>query len=692
MTSTSTGKKKSGTAVFRPRARIMKLIGSELIGDEVVAVTELVKNAHDADAKTVSISFEEATYDDGEIIVLDDGEGMDLDDLLQKWMEPASAWKAGKNVRRTRLGRRMLGAKGVGRFATDKLGSHLELISRKRGSREEIRAEFDWDLYSGDDRLLSEIRNRWEVRKATTIKSHGTFLRISGLRTNWTERLFRRVSTRLTRLVSPLEGLGDFAVNMVSDEFPEYSDCLHPEFLNKAPYHIDARLVDGLTVETRLGTEKPASHRWNGDGELTCGPVRVRLYAFDLETEAMARLGPRMEARSWIRQWAGVSIYRDGFRVWPYGEPDDDWLRLDQRRVNNPTVRLSNNQVIGFVEISTDGNPDLVDKTNREGIVHGRALDDLRRLMSFVFQILEAERQRIRRPVVRRRGSPSSTDPDGGDPIAVSLEKLAGASTGGLKSELLTLASKTRERSRTEASNRDRLLQGYTELAALGQAAAGMQETVEPLVEGLAESLKILRRELKGSAAGKSMVLSGLKSNLDQLADRLAILSPIASGGTSRRRRSIDVPAELQVFHKAVTPVLRRQGVRMEVETPEQGVVRASMQPQTLMRVLHVLLSNALEWRARKDPRIRLRCESAEDHCEILFSDNGPGIATNMVDRVFDPLFSGRENGQGMGLCIARNIVETHGGTIEVLSDRRRKGANLLVRLPAKRSRATIRQ
>lgn len=76
----------------------------------------------------------------------------------------------------------------------------------------------------------------------------------------------------------------------------------------------------------------PNAQRWNGQGELECGPVRIRLYAFDQDGEAIAQIGPRMEVRAWLREWTGVSIYRDGFRVWPYGEPNDDWLRLDQRR------------------------------------------------------------------------------------------------------------------------------------------------------------------------------------------------------------------------------------------------------------------------------------------------------------------------------------------------------------------------
>src|SRR5262245_64973633 len=156
----------------------------------------------------------------------------------------------------------------------------------------------------------------------------------------------------------------------------------------------------GRTITLRLNEGTPVEHPWNGAGDLQCGPVRVRLFAFDLETEALAKIGPRMEVRAWLREWSGISVYRDGFRVWPYGEPHDDWLRLDQRRVNNPVVRFSNNQIVGFVEISRDGNPDLVDQTNREGLIHNRAYEDLRRLLYFVLQIVEAERQKIRHPSV----------------------------------------------------------------------------------------------------------------------------------------------------------------------------------------------------------------------------------------------------------------------------------------------------
>jgi hypothetical protein len=91
-----------------------------------------------------------------------------------------------------------------------------------------------------------------------------------------------------------------------------------------------------------------------------------------------------------------VSVYRDGFRVLPYGQEGNDWLSLDSRRVNNPTMRLSNNQVVGYVLISRDANPQLRDQTNREGLISNQALVDLRDELRKIITLLEVERYGVR--------------------------------------------------------------------------------------------------------------------------------------------------------------------------------------------------------------------------------------------------------------------------------------------------------
>jgi hypothetical protein len=390
---------------------LLKLIGAELISDDVVAVVELVKNAYDADASRVVISFRDVTAQGGTISITDDGTGMDLDTVLGVWMEPGATSKTDAR-RTTSRRRRVLGEKGVGRFAADKLGSHLELVSRRGGTATEIRATFDFDQFDSATETLSAIRSRWELVPATTIERRGTVLTISGLRTAWTERMFRRLATRMARLCSPFRQLDDFAIRLESDEFPDYAGELSAGFLDHAPYSIEAAFDGANTVEVRLG-DALSLQPWVDPRPLTCGPMRARIFAFDLETDALARIGPRLEVRAWLREWAGVSVYRDGFRIWPYGEPHDDWLRLDQRRVNNPVVRLSNNQVVGFVEITRDRNPELRDQTNREGLLHNEAFSDLRRFLHFALEILEGARQAIRHPASGRDGRPGKTEAAG---------------------------------------------------------------------------------------------------------------------------------------------------------------------------------------------------------------------------------------------------------------------------------------
>src|SRR5262249_37799859 len=215
---------------------------------------------------------------------------------------------------------------------------------------------------------------------------------------------------------------------------------------------------------------------------LRCGPLRVKIFAFDLETEALAKIGPRTEVRAWLREWSGISVYRDGFRIWPYGEPHDDWLRLDQRRVNNPVVRLSNNQVVGFVAISRDGNPELRDQTNREGLINNRALEDLRRLMSFVLQALEAERQTLRHPRVKSPPGHGASRASSSSAIPVALERLA-AKVPKFSQEMRGMARKIQEQATRSDDRLRRLEEGYAELAALGQAATGASETIRPLLD-----------------------------------------------------------------------------------------------------------------------------------------------------------------------------------------------------------------
>ena len=473
------------------------MIGEELISDEVVALGELVKNSHDADAASVTVTFSGVTGPGGTLEVRDDGSGMDVATLLGKWMEPAASTKVGKGRQVTPKGRRVLGEKGVGRFAADKLARMLEIVSRGPRRADEVRALVDWDLYDNGSLLLSEVQNRWEVRPAREVDPHGTLLRMTGLRAVWSERMFRRLSIRLARLLSPFRPDDPFVIRIESDEFPHYAGELRGDFLDRAPYRVEAAFDGQQGIALSLNGRPAVGQRWNGQGDLTCGPVGVRLYVFDLDGEAVARVGPRMETRAWLREWTGVSIYRDGFRVWPYGEPHDDWLRLDQRRVNSPVEHLSNNQVIGFIDIGRDRNPELKDQTNREGLIHNQPFEDLRRLVYFVLQAVEAERQSIRHPARRATGG-VVVPAVAGASVADELERLATQAGGDVGRELRELRRRLDEQTRHEQARAAAGAGRVLGLAAIGQMAAGMLPLLPIATQRMQAELERLRVTLAG--------------------------------------------------------------------------------------------------------------------------------------------------------------------------------------------------
>lgn len=676
---------RQGTAAFEPRARLLKLIGAELISDDVLAVTELVKNAHDADATGVWIDFAGVRGPEGTITVRDDGDGMALEDLLNRWMQPAGTFKARQRYRRTRSGRRVLGEKGVGRFAADKLASRLELVSRARRSGQEIRAVFDWDAFDSRDASLADIKTSWEVRRPRELKGHGTILRLTGLRSTWTERMFRRLSARLARLRPPVDPAGSsFGIWINSDEFPDYSGQVSQDFLDRAPYRIEASFDGQDTIQVALNGSPAQSHPWNGDGALQCGPVRLRLFGFDLESQSLSRLGPPMTVRGWLREWSGISLYRDGFRVWPYGEPHDDWLRLDQRRVNNPTVRLSNNQVVGFVEIGRDSNPDLVDQTNREGLIHNGAYEDLRRIVHFVLQILEAERQNQRHPEAARRiptgkGSPAS--PTGS--AAGLLTQLSAQVAGAPRSRQLLKA--LMDALEQDQSRQLRLRRSYADLAALGQSALQLSSATRPMLEELRLACTALQQRVNGhDPEGRIGEMLGA---IDSLSTRLAPLHSM-DAASGYRSRHTDVGAELDVFQTAVQSILASRGTKLSIRVHADRALLVPMRPETLHRVLHILLTNSLDWLHRvRHPQVSIAVKDLDESCEILFSDNGPGVSTQLRHRVFEPEVSGREGGRGMGLTLARDILERHRGTIELVSEGRQGGATFKMTLVARRRR-----
>lgn len=217
---------------FRPKARLLRTLGEELISNESVAIIELVKNAYDADANKVLIQFsEEQSKGHGNLEIIDDGHGMSMSIVENAWMQPATNNKR-KQTHSNILKRRMLGEKGIGRFASARIAGELELVTREIGTENEIYALFDWSQFENEDTYLDEItvlaeqRRPEEIRMGGTIdklwtkreltdsteRNHGTILRMSKFKKTWTTDDFQELQRGLSRLISPFSQLENFKI------------------------------------------------------------------------------------------------------------------------------------------------------------------------------------------------------------------------------------------------------------------------------------------------------------------------------------------------------------------------------------------------------------------------------------------------------------------------------------------------
>ena len=720
---------------------MLRTLGEELISNEVVAVIELVKNAYDADATRVLIRFfGPLEPGKGRIEVIDNGHGMELKTVETVWMEPATSSKRDR-PRSEKFKRRHLGEKGIGRFASSRLAHELEVISRREAASKEVYAVFDWRQFEDDSKYLDEVLILWEERDPAEIKlggtiellwktekkvpsasklGHGTILRMAGLKQKWEAKQFEDLRRGLARLISPKATKEeDFEIELdLPPDFSEFSSKVEaPEILKHPHYLVRGTIgADGsykLRCEIRAdGIEREFKGRFRRikdskgrfevraieDGEtpkesedIACGPLEVELRVWDrddLGNVIQKTHSSVQDVRRDLDAVAGINIYRDGFRVLPYGEPLDDSFRLDRRRVQNPTLRLSNNQIFGTVGISADGNPNLRDQSNRQGMQENLAFEDFREVMWSVLSKLEEMRWVSKRP---QKGDGKSGKPVGGIFSGFDLKPLTDYIAKQLPQDKAAqeLVAKTEESIGGHLKEIQTVLARYQRLATLGQLIDHvLHEGRQPIASinneaelGLSDTARIeqVGREIVARLSGR---FTTIRKQGDILATAFRRMEPF--GGRKRGR-----PAQLyleEVIRDAFG-VFNAEIERLNIKTTmprTQTLVRVD--PAEMQEVIINLLQNSLYWleqvsESKREVAVKVE-RKAPEHVDILFSDSGPGVPPGNRETIFEPYFSTKPEGVGLGLSIVGEIVtDYYGGSLQLLDRGPLKGANFLLTL-----------
>ncbi len=407
---------------FRISSALKNIIGKELITDDFIAVFELVKNSFDAHAKKVVVIFENIYGDNPRLIIRDDGKGMDREDITKKWLFVAySAKKEGTENYRDKifLAKRIhAGAKGIGRFSCDKLGVNLTVYTRRRNSKIN-KLVVDWNIFEKDSKkefIDIPIKYSYVNRVPFENFRNGTILEITDLRETWDRQKLLRLKKSLEKLINPNQkndpkGFSIFLV--VKAELEKDSDRIKKNKLREVVNgKIENSIFEDLGVKTtQIKTQISSSGKHitttlSDRGALIYkvkekNPYKnilkdVTVHLFALNKPAKINFTKKMGMRS--VQYGSVFLYKNGFRIYPFGEEGEDSFGLDRRKIQGQARYLGTRDVIGRIEINGP-NPAFQETSSRDGgLIKNKAFDSLkdffyefsvRRLERFVVGVLK---------------------------------------------------------------------------------------------------------------------------------------------------------------------------------------------------------------------------------------------------------------------------------------------------------------
>ncbi|MCL0076986.1 ATP-binding protein [Dehalococcoidia bacterium] len=699
---------KKGENLFRPRARLLVLLGEQLITNEVIAVVELVKNAYDADADKVEVLLDNvAEPAKGQIVIEDNGAGMSLDTILNVWLEPATDFRKRQREGRKRTAkfRRLpLGEKGVGRFAAHKLGNLVEVATKEEGSSHEVVVGVDWQEFEKDE-YLDRIPVAWFTRDAEVFrgKAHGTRITIRDLRKEWTPRMIETLHVKLQALNSPFMDRTDFVVTIRAPEFAERLAKLPEvsEIVKKRVYSLEGGVDENGMLHFTYSFFNPAfpllkrevkdavtedakdPRKFAGKRRPHCGPFRVKFYAWDLDPATLGETIERVYYNNYVKPHTGIRIYRDGFRVWPYGEEDDDSFGLDLRRVNNPTVCLSRNQVIGIVETSAMANPELRDKTDREGIILNKEYEDFRELVIGCLSVLEAERRKDKDRVdaLRKR---EKKKPEDEVHRAIGAMKAKMEKKGHIdiyRKEVTRIESAYEQRVRE-------ILEPLYVSAGLGIAYTIPVHEIVRNIGDMEKLLDVVIEDLRKTGTG-----NGTVERLRQVLQTTDVVDDLVRGvGKLTHKGKAEVLTLASVARDALDiSKLRLAKDLIHVDIVEKGKVKVTAIRNMLITAVLNLLDNSSYWLLRRESgrKIIIRIDHAGDgKPRILVGDNGPGIKDDPVF-LMQPFFTRKPDGSGLGLYIVDRIMKAHEGETQFLFNGDEagllEGANIALVFPKER-------
>jgi signal transduction histidine kinase len=700
---------------FHADAAIIDRLGRELVARQETALTELIKNSYDADATEVIVAFD-GIGADRTLEIRDNGLGMTRQDVTDGFLRLASDLKVRSPVSPRYL-RRRAGRKGIGRFATQRLGTRLILSTCSSDAEQGIRLTVDWTQFVAGT-SLEQIALELEDAPSTP---SGTTIRIEGLRDEWTDAQVRRAWRDILALqqpfpVAPVENRPEidpgFSVRFVRHNVPfrdedvvtdlqtEILDHLHAEIELRVDSsgHALWRISKNKFGETRDWTPIHHEHRDDPDP-----PSYAHLRNAWMKAHYVVLLPELLPSlvytriRDVLAMQGGIRLYRNGFRVVPYGDPGNDWLQLDEIYAKRSLLApLANRNFFGIIEVRDPAGAIFEEHTSREGLIETAAFGELKGLASSVL-VTAATRLSEDRGRKGRAGAQHqrvSSEAAGFDEIraavAATQQAVEGISQDGQAAahaaDVVRLLDEKQEEfvaARAQLADETAALRF---LATLGMTLAEFSHETGMTFEACRLDFERVFDAVVTGNPGNTTLLAQAqraKAMLTRLDTLTSYLNALAGARAARAMHPISLSRALQDFERGMVAQAKSQGIGLEVTTPAYDpLFTRPMHEAEIASVLLNFYTNAVKALKRSPGDRRILVEGdrlgSAGMVRLRFCDTGDGISDDIRERVFDPFFTTRiappagapdaahATGAGLGLWIVKQIASNSGGDVSV--------------------------
>lgn len=620
---------------FEASAYLQTLIGRELFRREDFALVELIKNSYDSGASRVDITIQPPNErEPGNITVVDDGSGMDELAFKQNFMFAGYSERPDQVRTADRV---PTGEKGVGRFATDRLGTRLTVTTKHRGRGPALKVRINWEEFADRRKKFSDVSAAFSKESIHPFKEQGgTMLEISGLRSAWARGDLVRLRDSLGRLLNPFAPPQNFTIILNVLGSDALSGPIAPPKVEDPDIDVRFELrSDGVvtrTIKKAPGLAGPSREtvKLSFDSASLAG-MRGRLLYY-LKRPPKDKVGTLP---------AAVRVYRDGFRIEPFGQEDADWLGIEAQRAKRAGhAHVVPSRLFGFVETERRKHPQLRDVTSREALLDN---DASRALFSTVRREIDKLETLIKEEVAVPRWEESKAE------RAALL----------LRARMQTLS-----------------------IMSFGLA----HELRQPLqvIESEADNIKHRLRELKIDDEEIVDSEKNIEDSVKRIDGNIKLIASISSGNLEEVT-SVDLAELLRNDFGVFAARAAAQGIECKQAVPRTQM--AHVNAPTVAIVLANLVNNSIDALKERDSsdrrpkQITLSLSKAGGVHVIEVSDNGPGIATEIQPKIFKNFATGKTGGMGVGLYHCNVIVEQQGGTM-TFSTRQNVGTTFTVRLP----------